>query len=77
MSIEIYDNAVSEMIFSRVKDTKVRMLRPEETKHLFEMTADMNKDKPITLPLIAISRNPNIEILNTNKNPKSFDSNRT
>ena len=73
MSIEIYDNAVSEMIFSRVKDTKVRMLRPEETKHLFEMTADMNKDKPITLPLIAISRNPNIEILNTNKNPKSFD----
>jgi len=73
LSIKLYDDAVSEMIFGRIKDTKIRMLRPNETKHLFEMISDMNMDKPVTLPMITIARDNNIEILDTNKQPKSFD----
>lgn len=73
MSISLYDEAVHKLILSKVQDNKIRVLRPEETKELFAMTADMVKDKPISLPLISISRSNNIEILDTNKQPLSFD----
>lgn len=73
MSFKLYDDAVSKLIFDRVKDLKIRTLRPEETKYLFEMVSDMNKDKPITLPLIALSRANPVEILDIAKQPKSFD----
>lgn len=73
MSIALYDEAVANLILSKVKDPKIRVLRPDETKELFQMRADMNKDKPITLPLISISRNNTIDILDTKKQPVSFD----
>ena len=73
MSISLYDEAVYKLIYGRVKDSKMRILRPEESKYLFQMRADMNNDKPITLPLVSISRNNNIEILSTQKQPLSFD----
>lgn len=49
------------------------MLKPDETKRLFELTADDNGDKKFKLPFIAVSRNNDIELLSTIKNPKSFD----
>lgn len=73
MSFSLYDEAVTNLILSRVKDNKIRVYKPDETKDLFATRADMNNDKPITLPLISIARDNNIEILDTNKQPLSFD----
>lgn len=73
MSISLYDEAFTNLILGYIKDPNVRIYRPEETKELFSNIADANKDKPIKLPLITLSRDNTIEILNTNKNPKSFD----
>jgi hypothetical protein len=37
------------------------------------LTADDNKDRPFKLPLIAISRDNNVELLSTVKSPKTYD----
>lgn len=62
----------------------MRILRPDETKRLFELQASDAGDKPLQLPLIALSRNNDIELLLNVKSPKSFagtvlqqDANRT
>ena len=73
MAIQLYDEAVYEKIKKWVKNPNVSILKPEETERLFRQQADMNKDKPITLPLIAISRDKQIDILDTNKQPKTFN----
>ena len=73
MSVSYYDNAVLHRIQSWVKDPNMRILKPEETNRLFRQRVDMNNDEPLTLPLIAISRVPGIEILNTQRQPKSYD----
>lgn len=54
-------------------DSILRVLKPEESKRLFELTAEDKNDRPINLPFIAVSRNNDIELLSTIKNPKSYD----
>lgn len=73
MGLRYYDEAVYQLISSWVSDPNMRVLRPGETQALFSMTADMNNDKPLKLPLIALSRNSEIEILDTKKSLLSFD----
>ena len=73
MGIRYYDEAITNKIKSWVKDQNMSILKPEETKRLFMQKLDENNDKPIKLPLIAISRESDIEILSTNKKPLTFD----
>ena len=73
MSVRFYDEAITNKIKSWIKDPKLVLLKPEETSRLFQTKADQNNDKPLTLPLIAIAREPEIEILNTQRQPKSYD----
>lgn len=73
MSVRFYDRALFEKIASWVKDPNLRILKPDESTRLFEMTLDETNDKPLSLPLIAISRDKPIEILNTQKQPKTFN----
>lgn len=73
MAIELYDEAIYNKILKWVKNPNASVLKPDETERLFRQQSDEKKDKPITLPLIAISRDKNIEIGNINKQPKSFD----
>jgi hypothetical protein len=49
------------------------VLGPSESKRLFELTADDAKDHAFKLPLIALSRHRDIELLSTVKSPKSYD----
>lgn len=73
MAIRYYDEAVVEKIKNWTKNNKsIRILKPDESTRLFEMTAHTSADKPLTLPLIAISRDKDIEILNTQKQSKTF-----
>lgn len=73
MSIGLYDQALYDLVTGWLGENKTRVLRPSETSELFRINADINKDQVLTLPLIAISRNTDIEILQTKKTLLSFD----
>jgi len=74
MAIRYYDDAIVAKLKKWIPDnSNLRVLNPNETKRLFEMHADDTKDKPIELPVIALSRNKDIELLLNIKNVKSFD----
>ena len=67
MAIRLYDEAIYEKIKKWVKDPNMRVLSPNESSRLFQLKADQTDDKPITLPLIAISRGSNIDIATTKR----------
>ena len=67
MAIRLYDEAIYEKIKKWVKDPNMRVLSPNESSRLFQLRADQTNDKPITLPLIAISRGSNIDIATTKR----------
>lgn len=73
MAIRYYDEALTNKIKSWIKDPNMKVLSPTDSTRLFQLTADEANDKPITLPLIAISRDPTFHILTTNKRPLSYD----
>lgn len=74
MAARYYDDILIAKLKRWVpENSNLRVLKPDETKRLFEVTADDKKDKPFVLPLIALSRNTDIEILQNTKNLKSFD----
>ncbi len=74
MAISYYDEAVTQKIKNWLADSsKLRVLSPEETTRLIQLTAEDSNDQPIKLPLIAISRNKDIEIESAIKQNKSFD----
>ena len=74
MALEYYDDAIAAKLEKWTpSDLKLRILKPEDTKRLFETIADDQKDKNIKLPFIALSRNNDIELLLNVKNPRSYD----
>lgn len=73
MGIRFYDEAISNKIANWVKDPNLKILKPDEATRLFELTADRTGDAPFTLPLIAISRNRDVEIIAPQKQPKTFE----
>lgn len=73
MAVRFYDEAFVNKLKDWVKDPNLRILKPDETTRFFEMRADMKDDKPFSLPVIAVSRDKDIEILNPQKQPKTFD----
>lgn len=73
MGLRYYDEALVEKIESWVQGSRnVRVLRPDETNRLYMMTADLESDK-IKLPLIALSRDTTVELLQPSRTVKSFD----
>lgn len=76
MSIQLYDEAVSEKINSWLpKDNSrsIKILKPEESKRLFEIESDETSDHPISLPLLSLSRESTVEIRHPTMQPMSFD----
>lgn len=73
MAIRFYDNAVYEKIKHWVKDPNMKILKPDESSRLVQLLADQNNDKPLTLPLIALSRDSGMEITSTTKKALSYD----
>jgi hypothetical protein len=49
------------------------VLSPDESTRLIQLHAEDSEDKPLQLPVIAISRNKDLEIESTIKQNKSFD----
>ena len=74
MAISYYDEAITQKIKGWLADSsQLRVLSPDESTRLIQLTAEDSNDKPLKLPLISISRNPDIEISSTIKQNKSFD----
>ena len=74
MAINYYDEAVTAKIKAWLADSsKLRVLSPDETNRLIQMQAEDSNDAPLTLPMLAISRNKDIEIESAIKQNKSFD----
>lgn len=76
MAIRFYDEAVAEKINSWLPKNgknKIQVLKPDETKKMFSIEADANGDKPLKLPLVALSRNTSINILQKTSTPFSYD----
>ena len=76
MAIRFYDEAIANKINSwlpKSKNRKIQILKPDEVKRLFSIEADERNDKPIQLPLIAISRETQIDVLHPTKRAMSFD----
>lgn len=74
MAIRYYDDAIVQKLKSWIPDNGVlRVLKPDETKRLFETLADDTNDKPVKLPLITLTRDKDIEVLRTTKSWRSFD----
>lgn len=71
MSVALYDQALKQTIQRWVLDPNLTILGPDETKRLFQYKADKSGDKPLTLPLIAIGRDRDIDIQITAKRPMS------
>lgn len=74
MSMKLYDNAFTEKIKKWTNDPNLTITSPDETRRVFQYRADIQNDKPIQLPLIAISRGKTIDVQNTSKKPTTFDS---
>ena len=73
MSVTYYDESLTNKINRWINVPNMRVLRPNETSDLFSMQADIKEDKPLTLPLIALSRNSDIDLSYPHKKPSSFD----
>lgn len=76
MSIMLYDEAVANKINSwlpKSGNRKIQVLKPDEVDRLYQIEADERNDKPLQLPLIAISRSTTIDILQKTMVPMSFD----
>lgn len=74
MAISYYDEAVTAKIKSWLADSsQLRVLSPDESTRLIQIRAEDTKDEPLKLPLLAISRNKDIEIESVIKQNKSFD----
>ena len=74
MAISYYDEAVTQKLKGWIaSSSKLRVLSPDESNRLRQLSAEDSSDKPLKLPLMAISRNKDIEIESTIKQNRSFD----
>lgn len=71
MSASLYDKVVAEKIRGWLVDPEVTLLDPDDTAQLFQKTADLTNDRPLKLPLIAISRDRDMDLPETAKKPLS------
>jgi len=73
MAIRYYDEALLNKIKDWVKDPNMHILGTNESTRLFQMESEKNDDKPLTLPLIALSRDPNMTIISTQRKALTYD----
>ena len=73
MSIKLYDDALLLKFRNWTQDTQLVVTGVDESTRLFTTVADKNNDKPIQLPLIALSRPGGFVIEDKYKQPKSYN----
>ena len=72
MAVKYYDEAVYNKIHNWFpEDSKMTILKVDDTLENFRIRADKGNDKPIELPFINISRDKSFEILRLGRTPLS------
>ena len=69
MAVRFYDDALLQKLNKWAANSPLTITGVNETRRLFEVVSDMNNDRPIQLPLIALSRNAGYSISNKYKQP--------
>lgn len=72
MAVRYYDDVLVAKIQRWLPSSSLRVLKPNETKRFFELTAEESRSESISLPCIALSRNNDIELGLSYKTPKSY-----
>ena len=72
MAVRFYDEALLSKLKKWTADTQVQLTGVNETRRLFEIVADKTSDKPLQLPLIALSRSGGYTIQEKYKQPRSY-----
>lgn len=74
MAVTYYDDAIVHKLKTWIPDNStLRVLKPDESKRLFAVKADDSNDAPPKLPIIALSRKPELELISNIKQQRSFD----
>lgn len=73
MGVKLYDDALLKKLQKWTAGTHLNLTGVNDTKRLFEVITDSNNDKPIELPLIAISRNGGYTIQSKYKQPRTYN----
>lgn len=73
MSVKLYDDALLDKLRNWTLDTAILITGVNESSRLFSAIADSTNDKPIELPLIALSRPGGFVIEDKYKQPKSYN----
>lgn len=73
MGLKLYDDALVSKINYWISSPGIQVLSPEETTRMMEIKADQNKDTPLVLPFVALSRERDVRILNRQKQLKTFN----
>lgn len=76
MAVSYYDEALTNKIQSWIYDPNMRVLSPESFTQLIQLKANDKPDRPITLPMITISRKPSVKLGIVGKKPLTFDGKR-
>ena len=56
MSVNLYDKALLEKLNNWTKDSELHIVGPDEARRIFEVIADETNDKPLSLPMIVLTR---------------------
>lgn len=74
MGVRFYDEAIANKIQKWLpEESKIHVLKPDETSRLFQIKSDQKKDAPLKLPFICLSRDSEINLDLHTKNVLSFD----
>lgn len=74
MACRYYDDAIINKLLKWIpENSRLRVLKPEETKRLYELNAEDTNDKPMKLPMVALSRSNDITLRSNIKQSRSFD----
>lgn len=72
MSFTLYDKAMTEKIKKWVLDPQMVVLSPDETRETFQWKADINRDRPLQLPLITLNRDREATLIDVGKKALSY-----
>lgn len=73
MGVRFYDQALLDKLRSWVKDPNATILGPGDINRTFQIIADKTNDKPITFPLIILSRDGTVNLNNNSMRPLTYD----
>ena len=73
MSAVLYDEAFLNKLKGWTNDTELNVFGVDDTKKLFQVIATKQDDKPIKLPILALTRMGGYKLLNFNRKPLTFD----